>query len=78
MSGCAVFFPAMRVLRFLWQRVLAFDRIASRIPQLVQIWLVEMFFVLPLAFFIGKLIDIRVAFGVPGNRRAHNGRVLGR
>ena len=55
----------MAVLRFIWQRVLAFDRVGSRIPQLVQIWLVEMFFALPLAFFIGKSIDIRGAFGVP-------------
>lgn len=56
----------MAVLRFLWQRVLAFDRIGSRIPQLIQIWLLEFFFVMPLAFFIGKLIDIRGGFGVPG------------
>jgi hypothetical protein len=56
----------MRLLRFLWQRVLAFDRIGSRIPQLIQIWLIEFFFVMPLAFFIGKVIDIRGAFGVPG------------
>jgi hypothetical protein len=28
----------MRVLRFIWQGVLAFDRIGSRIPQLIQIW----------------------------------------
>jgi hypothetical protein len=46
--------------------VLAFDRIGSRIPQLIQIWLVEFFFVMSLAFFIGKVIDIRGAFGVPG------------
>ncbi|WP_396926310.1 hypothetical protein [Mycolicibacterium sp.] len=56
----------MGVLRFIWQRVLAFDRIGSRIPQLIQIWLLELFFALPLAFFIGKAIDIRGAFGVPG------------
>jgi len=56
----------MRVLRFIWQGVLAFDRIGSRIPQLIQIWLVELFFVMPLAFFIGKVIDIRGALGVPG------------
>lgn len=55
-----------RVLRFIWQGVLAFDRIGSRIPQLIQIWLVEFFFVMPLAFFIGKVIDIRGAMGVPG------------
>ena len=56
----------MGVLRFIWRGVLAFDRIGSRIPQLVQIWLIELFFALPLAFFIAKIIDIRGAFGVPG------------
>jgi len=54
------------VLRFIWQGVLAFDRIGSRIPQLIQTWLIEFFFVMSLAFFIGKVIDIRGAFGVPG------------
>jgi hypothetical protein len=29
-------------------------------------WLIEMFFALPLTFFIAKIIDIRGAFGVPG------------
>jgi hypothetical protein len=56
----------MRVLRFIWRGVLAFDRVGSRIPQLIQIWLVELFFVMPLAFFIGKVLDIRGALGVPG------------
>jgi hypothetical protein len=56
----------MRVLRFIWRGVLAFDRIGSRIPQLIQIWLIELFFAIPLTFFIAKLIDIRGAFGVPG------------
>lgn len=56
----------MGVLRFIWRGVLAFDRIGSRIPQLVQIWLVELFFALPLTFFVAKSIDIRGAFGVPG------------
>ncbi|OBI73559.1 hypothetical protein [Mycobacterium sp. E740] len=56
----------MRVLRFVWRGVLAFDRIGARIPQLVQTWLVELFFALPLTFFIAKVIDIRGAFGVPG------------
>lgn len=56
----------MRVLRFVWRGVLAFDRIGSRIPQLVQMWLVELFFALPLTFFVAKMIDIRGAFGVPG------------
>lgn len=56
----------MRVLRFIWSGVLAFDRIGKRIPQLVQIWLGELFFVVPLMFFIAKIIDIRGGFGVPG------------
>ncbi|MGE2719077.1 hypothetical protein [Mycolicibacterium celeriflavum] len=63
----------MRVLRFLWRGVLAFDRIGSRIPQLVQMWLVEFFFALPLTFFIAKVIDIRGAFGVPGTGEAMPG-----
>ncbi|CRZ18224.1 hypothetical protein H7K19_04315 [Mycolicibacterium neworleansense] len=56
----------MRVLQFIWRGVLAFDRIGSRIPQLIQIWLVEFFFALPLAFFVAKVVDIRGGFGVPG------------
>ncbi|WP_205872896.1 hypothetical protein [Mycobacterium camsae] len=56
----------MGVLRFLWRRILAFDRIGSRIPQLIQVWLLELFFVMPLTFFIGKVIDIHGALGVPG------------
>jgi hypothetical protein len=56
----------MRVLRFIWRGVLAFDRIGTRIPQLVQMWLIELFFAVPLMFFIAKIIDIRGAFGVPG------------
>ncbi|BBX73533.1 hypothetical protein H7H78_16835 [Mycobacterium shinjukuense] len=56
----------MGVLRFLWRQVLAFDRIGSRIPQLIQVWLTELFFVMPMTFFIGKVIDIHGAFGVPG------------
>ena len=56
----------MQVLRFIWRGVLAFDRVGSRIPQLIQIWLIEFFFAVPLMFFIAKVIDIRGAFGVPG------------
>jgi hypothetical protein len=37
-----LFFPFMRVLRFIWPGVLAFDRIGSRIPQLVKIWVIEL------------------------------------
>lgn len=60
----------MRVLRFIWRGVLAFDRIGSRIPQLIQMWLLELFFAMPLTFFIAKLIDIRGGFGVPGTGEA--------
>ena len=63
----------MRVLRFIWRGVLAFDRIGRRIPQLVQTWLIELFFALPLTFFIAKLIDIRGAFGVPGSGESLDG-----
>lgn len=56
----------MRVLQFLWRGVLAFDRIGSRIPQLLQMWLIELFFALPLTFFLAELVDIRGAMGVPG------------
>ena len=63
----------MRVLRFIWQGVLAFDRIGSRIPQLIQIWLLEFFFAMPLMFFIGKVIDIRGGFGVAGTGESLDG-----
>lgn len=56
----------MGVLRSIWRGVLAFDRIGSRIPQLVQMWLVELFFMMPVTFFISAIIDARGAFGVPG------------
>lgn len=56
----------MRVLRFIWSGVLAFDRIGSRIPQLIQIWLLELFFVMPTTFFIGTVIDVNGCCGVPG------------
>ncbi len=55
-----------RALQFIWRGVLAFDRVGSRIPQLIQIWLIEFFFAVPLMFFIAKVIDIRGGFGVSG------------
>ena len=55
----------MGVLRFIWRGVLAFDRIGSRIPQLAQMWLIELFFMMPLTFFIASIVDARGAFGVP-------------
>jgi hypothetical protein len=63
----------MRVLRFIWSGVLAFDRVARRIPQLMQMWLIELFFAIPLAFFIAKVIDIRGGLGVPGTGESVGG-----
>jgi hypothetical protein len=68
----------MRILRFIWRGVLAFDRIGSRIPQLIQIWLIEFFFALPLSFFVAKLIDIPDAFGVAGTGGSIPGVFWGR
>ncbi|WP_144206420.1 hypothetical protein [Mycobacterium tilburgii] len=67
----------MGVLRLIWQRILAFDRIGSRIPQPIPIWLTELFFVMPLTFFIGKVIDIHGAFGVPGTGERLDGAFWG-
>jgi hypothetical protein len=44
---------------------------------LIQIWLGELFFVMPLAFVIGKTIDIHGAFGVPGTGESLNGTFWG-
>ncbi|WP_319457255.1 MULTISPECIES: hypothetical protein [unclassified Mycobacterium] len=67
----------MGVFRFVWRGVLAFDRIGRRVPQLVQIWLVEFLFAIPLTFFIAKVIDIRGAFGVPGSGDSLGGAFWG-
>jgi hypothetical protein len=69
--------PSHAGARFIWQGVLAFDRIGSRIPQLIQIWLIEFFFAIPLMFFIAKLIDIHGAFGVPGTGESMPGVLWG-
>jgi hypothetical protein len=53
------------VLQFISRGVLAFDRIGTRIPQLVRVWLIDLFFAMSLTFFIAKVIDNRGAFGVP-------------
>lgn len=63
----------MGVFRAIWRGVLAFDRIGSRIPQLVQTWLIELFFMMPVTFFIASIVDSRGAFGVPGTGQALNG-----
>ena len=67
----------MRALRWVWSGVLAFDRIGTRIPQLIQIWLVELFVVMPLAFFVGKVIDIHGAGGIPGTGESLAGEFWG-
>lgn len=63
----------MGVLGYVWRGILAFDRIGSRIPQLVQIWLIELFFMMPVTFFIAAVIDSRGAVGVPGTGEALDG-----
>ncbi len=67
----------MGVLRFIWRGVLAFDRVGKRVPQLIQTWLIEFLFVIPLMFFIAGLIDIRGAFGVPGTGGSISGAQWG-
>jgi hypothetical protein len=63
----------MGVLRFIWRGVLAFDRVGSRIPQLVQMWLIELFFMMPVTFFVASIVDSRGAFGVPGTGKPLDG-----
>ena len=63
----------MGVFRFIWRGVLAFDRIGSRIPQLAQMWLIELFFMMPVTFFVASIIDSRGAFGVPGTGESLDG-----
>lgn len=53
------------MLRWLWRGVLAFDRIGSRIPQFVQMMLVEMGIYLLIGAFVAKLLDAREGFGCP-------------
>lgn len=67
----------MRVLRFAWSGVLAFDRIGGRFPYLVQIWLVELFLVMATAFFVGKVVDVRGCCGVPGTHDRIDGEFWG-
>lgn len=50
-------------LRLRWRRVLACDRSDFRIPRPIQVWLLELFFVMPLTVFIGKVIDIHPGAG---------------
>lgn len=63
--------------RWIWQQVLAFDRVGRRFPRLVQIWLVEFFIVLGLAFFLGKVLDARGALGCPGSGEGPDGTFYG-
>ena len=54
------------MLGWIWRGVLAFDRIGSRIPQLIQMMVVELIIVFCLGGFIAKVIDIRGGWGCPG------------
>lgn len=53
-------------MRRLWTLIKYADEMIRVFPSLAQVWLVEFFIILPLAFFIGKLIDMRGAWGIPG------------
>lgn len=50
----------------LWRGVLAFDRIGRRIPQLIQMMVVELVIFICIGAFIAKVIDIRGGYGCPG------------
>lgn len=52
-------------MRWLWRGVLAMDRIGSRVPQLVQMLVVEFAIMLCLSGFIAKVIDVYGAWGCP-------------
>ncbi|BCW90249.1 hypothetical protein sos41_34170 [Alphaproteobacteria bacterium SO-S41] len=54
------------MLGWIWRGVLAFDRIGSRIPQLIQMMIVELIIVFCLGAFIAKAIDARGGWGCPG------------
>lgn len=54
------------MLRFLWRGVLAFDRVGSRVPQLIQMMICELIIVVCLGGFVAKAIDARGGWGCPG------------
>lgn len=60
-------------MRRLWNHFKYADEMMRIFPSLAQVWLVEFFIILPLAFFIGKLIDKRGAWGIPGTREPFDG-----
>jgi len=53
-------------MAWLFRGIFALDRALRLVPSLIQVWFVEFFLVVPLAFFVAKLIDIRGGFGCPG------------
>src|SRR5689334_5788510 len=67
----------MRILGFIWSGVLAFDRIGSRFYYLVQVWLCDLFIVMPFAFFFGHLIDVHGCCGVVGTGEGIDGTYWG-
>lgn len=56
----------MGVLIRLYRSIVYIDKLGRNIPSLVQVWLVEFIMIVLLAFFVGKLIDIRGWGSVPG------------
>ncbi len=53
-------------MAWLFRGIFALDRALRLVPSLIQVWFVEFFLIVPLAFFVAKLIDIRGGFGCPG------------
>lgn len=50
----------------IWKGILTLDRVLRIVPSLIQVWLVEYFLIIPLAFFIAKIVDIRGTARYPG------------
>ena len=61
------------MLAWVWRGVLAFDRIGQRIPQLVQMMVVELAIAFCIGGFVASVIDGVGGFGCPGTGAAPDG-----
>jgi hypothetical protein len=64
-------------MAWLFQGIFALDRAMRLFPSLIQVWFVEFFLIVPLAFFVAKLIDIKGGFGCPGEPSSIGGTMWG-
>ena len=62
---------------FVWRLIVAADRLLRNAPSLIQIWLVEFLLIVPLTFFIGKIVDIRGTARYPGSGGTLDGTMWG-